>query len=64
MRMVLTNAGSERITVRLELGPARGWKLEGLKKVRLKNGQRMLELTLPARSSRTITWTLGRPENG
>ena len=58
MRAVLSNAGADAITVRLQLGPGRGWKLDGLRKVRLKNGQRVLEMTLPARGRRTVNWTL------
>jgi hypothetical protein len=61
LRARLTNAGDERIAVQLELGPANGWSVTGLKKVGLKNGQRVIELTLPAHGMRELTWTVGEP---
>ena len=58
MRAVLTNAGRDRVTLRYELGPASAWKIEGLKRLRLEDGQHVYETTLPAGASRTLTWTV------
>jgi hypothetical protein len=58
LRAVLTNAGGRRITVRFELGPAQAWTVAGPRKARLEDGQRVLELTVPARGSRTLEWTV------
>ena len=61
MRAVLTNAGREKVTVRYELGPASAWKVEGLKRLRLEDGQHVYETTLPAGASRMIEWAIRTP---
>ena len=55
MRMVLTNANDRPVTLRLELGSPLQWQLRGIRN-RLKDGQNIAEITIPANGTRTLEW--------
>lgn len=55
MRLVLTNANDRPVTLRLELGSPVQWQLRGIRN-RLKDGQNIAEITIPANGTRTLEW--------
>ncbi len=57
MRSTLTNANPAPVTVRLQLGSAGQWTHRGAR-TRLKDGQRIIEVTVPANGTRTVEWEL------
>jgi hypothetical protein len=57
MRTVLTNANDMSVTVRVLLGPAQQGTIAGLR-TRLKDGQRIVEVTVPANGERRLDWTV------
>lgn len=57
MRSSITNANPAPVTVRLQLGPAGQWTHRGAR-TRLKDGQRIIEVTVPANGTRTVEWEL------
>lgn len=59
MRARLSNANPHPVTLRLKLGWAGGWdvRFPGHKEV-VKNGWKMVEVTLPANSEKTFDWKL------
>jgi hypothetical protein len=56
MKATLTNANSAPVTVRLKLGPPGAWTLSGLRGTRLKDGETVHEVRLPANGTREVTW--------
>lgn len=61
MRMVLTNANRTPVTLRLVLGYPGQWQLRGIRGSRVKDGEVIVETTIPANGGREITWQV-RPE--
>ena len=61
-RAVLANANPHSITVRLELGSPARWRFQGLRE-RIRNGQRIIEVDVPANGTRTINWKVGEVSN-
>lgn len=60
MRTELTNANPRAVTLRLQLGWSSEWEVRGLSEaVVVKNGQKVVELTIPANQTRTLEWKLG-----
>ena len=60
MRATLTNAGPTPVTVRLKLGPS-AWTLSGLRGTRIKDGEAVHEVTVPANGAREVTWRVSDP---
>jgi hypothetical protein len=60
MKATLTNANPHPVRVRLELGSPLEWHLRGLKATRLKDGETVYEITLPANAEREIVWNVWR----
>jgi len=59
MRANLTNANPHPIKMRLELGWSGDWNIRFPRnKVRVKNGQKVVEVTIPANSEREFIWRL------
>jgi len=59
MRTELTNANPLPVTLRLKLGRSSEWEVRGLREqVVVKNGQKVVELTIPANQTRTFDWKL------
>ncbi|MBO9516760.1 MAG: hypothetical protein J7493_01690 [Porphyrobacter sp.] len=58
MRTTLTNANANPVKVRVSLGPSGSWKLQGLKGTRVKDGQVIVEVTVPGNGSRELKWDL------
>lgn len=59
MRATLTNANPHPVTLRLQLaGPGVAVRSPG-RKVAVKNGMQVVEVTLPANGTRSFDWTLG-----
>jgi len=58
MKLVLSNANSGRIAVRVELGAASQWEVRGLRKTGLKDGNRIVELDVPANGTRELTFEM------
>jgi hypothetical protein len=56
MKATLTNANSAPVTVRLKLGPPSAWTLSGLRGTRLKDGEAVHEVRIPANGTREVTW--------
>ena len=58
MRMTLTNANRVPAKLRLSLGGAGGHRIEGLKGVRVKDGERVVDVAVPANGRREVRWTM------
>lgn len=59
MRAELTNANPQPVTMRLKLGWSSEWDARGLREsVVVKNGQMVVEVTIPANQTRTFEWKL------
>jgi hypothetical protein len=56
MKATLTNANPHAVTLRLTLGSPLQWHVRGLKATRLKDGETIYEVTLPANGKRAIAW--------
>ncbi len=56
MRAVLTNANSAPVTLRLTLGAPGDWRLRGLRGTRVKDGETVVEMTVPANGRRELAW--------
>ena len=57
MKVALTNANPSPAVIRVILGGAGEGKIAGLKGVRVKDGSRIVEVTVPANGSRDLRWT-------
>src|SRR5690606_13698163 len=57
MRASVSNAASRPVTLRLVLGGPGEWAARGLR-TRLKDGETVRELTVPANARREIGWTM------
>ena len=57
MRSTLSNANPDPVTVRLQLGSPGEWTHRGVRS-QLKDGQRIIEVTVPANGTGVITWEL------
>ena len=62
MNATLTNANPAPVVVRLDLGSPQQWQLRAIR-TRLKDGQRIAEITVPANGSREVEWQVRRPES-
>jgi hypothetical protein len=56
LRIVLTNANPAPVTLRLVLGASGEWQLRGLRGTRVKDGEVIVEVTVPANGRREIAW--------
>ena len=63
MRATLTNANPYAVTMRLYLGLPTYWDARGLR-TRVKDGQRIGEVTVPANGSRVVEWQVRRADEG
>lgn len=57
MRSTLSNANPDPVTVRLQLGSPGQWAHRGVRG-QLKDGQRIIEVTVPGNGTRVINWEL------
>jgi hypothetical protein len=62
MKATLTNANPYPIRLRLQLGSPRQWQARGLKATRVKDGETVYEVTLPANGRRELSWEVRRPD--
>ena len=53
---VLTNANPNPVTVRLVLGPPSEWQTRGLRGTRVKDGETIVEVTVPGNGRREVNW--------
>jgi hypothetical protein len=58
MRMTLTNANRSQAKMRLSLGGAGTHEIGGLRGVRVKDGERIVDITVPANGRREVRWTV------
>jgi len=58
MRLTLTNANPNPARVRVYLGQPRDWQLRGISGTRVKDGQVIVEVTVPGNGERTFDWEL------
>ena len=63
MRSTLTNANPVPVTVRVQLGSPAQWTHRGLRSV-LKDGERIIEVTVPANGTRVVDWELRLASDG
>jgi hypothetical protein len=56
MRMVLTNANPNPVKLRLALGGSGEWRLRGLRGTRVKDGEVIVEVTIPGNGRRELNW--------
>jgi hypothetical protein len=56
VRTTLTNANPDPVTVRLGLGAPGDWQVRGLRGTRLKDGETIVEVTVPGNGRREVTW--------
>ena len=61
MRVVLTNANRNPARVRIGLGPSGQWQLRGLPGTRIKDGEVIVEVTVPGNGRREVTWEVRPP---
>ncbi len=57
MHLTLTNANPAPVTLRLRLGSPAQWDLRDIA-TELKDGQRIVEVAIPANGSRTVNWRI------
>jgi hypothetical protein len=58
LKAMLSNANPHAVTLRLELGSPQQWHLRGLKGTRLKDGETVYEVAIPANGQREIAWQI------
>jgi len=58
MRATLTNANRAEAKIRLSLGGTGAHEIGGLKGVRVKDGERIVDVTVPANGRREVRWTV------
>jgi hypothetical protein len=58
MESIVTNANSAPIKIRLELGGTGEWEARRTSGLRTKDGQHVLEMTIPANASRVLRWKM------
>jgi len=56
MRAVLSNANPNPATLRLVLGTPAEWQFRGLRGTRVKDGETIVEVTVPGNGRREVTW--------
>ena len=61
MTAELTNANAAPVTVRLNIGYPAQWRFRGVRE-RVKDGQRIVEVEVPANSSRELSWRVWQVE--
>ena len=61
MRLELTNANDRPVTVKAELGVPLQWEVRGVRS-EVVNGQRVVELRVPANGTRTLRWETRVPQ--
>lgn len=62
MEAVISNANNRKANVRLILGPASDWSVEKIKNTRVKDGNIITEITVPAGKTRKIGWVTRRSD--
>ena len=62
LRARLSNANPHPVRVRLALGRPREWEIRGLSGTRLKDGQRIVEITVPGNTRRDVIWQVRSTE--
>jgi hypothetical protein len=62
MSATLTNANPHPVTVRVKLGSPRQWRVLGIKGTRLKDGETVTEISVPANGKRELSWEVARPD--
>jgi hypothetical protein len=58
MRVTLSNANRNPARVRIVLGPSGQWQLRGIPGTRVKDGEVIVEVTVPGNGRREMTWQL------
>jgi len=56
MRTTLSNANPNPVTVRIVLGTPSDWQLRGLRGTRVKDGETIVEVTVPGNGRREVSW--------
>jgi hypothetical protein len=56
VRVVLSNANRNPARVRIVLGASGDWQLRGLQGTRVKDGEVVVEVTVPGNGRRTVSW--------
>ncbi len=57
-RATITNANAHPVTVRVQLGFNSQWRFRGMRE-RMRNGQRIVMVDVPANGTRTLDWQVG-----
>jgi hypothetical protein len=60
MKTTLGNANPHSVTLRLKLGSPLQWQVRGLKATRVKDGETVYEVSVPANGKREIAWEIRR----
>lgn len=60
MQSTVTNANPAPIRIRMDLGGTAEWELRKKRGLKTKDGQHVLEVTIPANASRNLEWYLRR----
>lgn len=58
LKASLSNANPRPVTLRLKLGSPAQWHVRGLTGTRVKDGETVYEVTIPANGKRELTWTV------
>ncbi|WP_133365504.1 DUF4139 domain-containing protein [Qipengyuania sediminis] len=60
----VSNAGDAPVTVRFRLGWASDWVVGGLRGAGVKDGRRIVDMTVPANATRRFSWRVRHTANG
>jgi len=61
MKLTLTNANPNPVRVRIVLGGSGDWQLRGISRTRVKDGQVIVEVTVPGNGEQDVRWEVRPP---
>jgi hypothetical protein len=62
LKTTLTNANPHAVTMRVKLGSPQQWRVRGFKATRVKDGETVTEIIVPANGRRELSWEVSQPE--
>jgi hypothetical protein len=64
LRATLSNANPHPVTLRLQLGSPLQWRVRGFKATRVKDGETVIEVSIPANAKRVFSWEVREADPG
>ena len=62
LKTTLSNANPHAVTMRLKFGSPQQWRVRGPKATRVKDGETVAEISIPANGKRELSWDISQPE--